>query len=88
MFRPHYNPVGILLRVDVSDGFSLIKGEAGATWQMTDREGNLADEEPIQNVAFDKKGNLWYETTSSKKTRFLVDGSVEVTMPGGKPEKL
>lgn len=80
MFRPHYNPVGILLRVDVSDGFSLIKGDTDkAHWLMTDREGNPLDEEEIVSVAFDKKGNLWYETISGKKTKFLVSGSVEVT---------
>ena len=80
MFRPHYNAVGILLRVDVSDGFSLIKGDTDkAHWLMTDRSGNPLDEEEIVGVAFDKKGNLWYETISGKKTKFLVAGGVEVT---------
>jgi hypothetical protein len=83
MFRPHYNPVGILLRVDVSDGFSLIKGDTDkAHWLMTDRDGNPLDEEEIVSVAFDKKGNLWFETVSGKKTKFLVSGGVEVTGPG------
>jgi len=86
MFRPHYNAVGILLRVDVSDGFSLIKGSTDkAHWQMTDRDGNPLDEEDITSVAFDKKGNLWYETVSGKKTKFLVTGAVEVSNPKKKP---
>lgn len=89
MFRPHYNPVGILLRVDVSDGFSLIKGETDkAPWRMTDRDGNPLDEDDIFTVAFDKKGNLWYQTVNGKKTRFLVDGGVEVTTAGGQKTKL
>ncbi len=89
MFRPHYNPVGILLRVDVSDGFALIKGQADkAPWQMTDREGNPLDEDVIHTVAFDKKGNLWYETVTGKKTKFLVDGGVEVTDPNGEKTNL
>ncbi|MDZ4834901.1 MAG: hypothetical protein SGJ27_14075 [Candidatus Melainabacteria bacterium] len=89
MFRPHYNPVGILLRVDVSDGFALIKGQADkAPWQMTDREGNPLDEDVINTVAFDKKGNLWYQTVTGKKTRFLVDGGVEVTSAEGEVTKM
>lgn len=89
MFRPHYNPVGILLRVDVSDGFALIKGQADkAPWQMTDREGNPLDEDVINTVAFDKKGNLWYQTVTGKKTKFLVDGGVEVTSPDGEVTKM
>jgi hypothetical protein len=89
MFRPHYNPVGILLRVDVSDGFALIKGQADkAPWQMTDREGNPLDEDVIHTVAFDKKGNLWYETVTGKKTKFLVDGGVQVTDPNGEKTNL
>ncbi len=88
LFRPHYNPVGILLRVDVSDGFSFVREEKDLThWEMTDHSGNPLDEDSIQNVAFDKKGNLWYETAAGRKTKFLVDGGVEVTEPNGEETK-
>lgn len=80
-FTPTYNMVGVLTAVEVSDGFVLARGERGdSSWTMTDKEGNSVEEDPIVGVAFDKKGNLWYETADGRRTTFNVDGTTKTAM--------
>ncbi len=82
-FRPNYNKVGILLRVDVSDGFALVRSTNGTSWQMLDKDGESIENERIHTVAFDKRGNLWYETVGGRKVVFHIDGNVEISSTPG-----
>ncbi len=75
-FKPHYNKCGMLLAVMMSDGYQLVKSQRNhKKWFLKDFNGNVVEPEIITTVAFDKKGNLWYQTESKKRVTFHVDGT-------------
>lgn len=75
-FKPHYNKCGMLLAVMMSDGYQLVKSQRNhKKWFLKDFNGNVVEPEIITTVAFDKKGNLWYQTESNKRVTFNVDGT-------------
>ena len=74
-FKPFYNLCGMLMCVTMSDGRRIEKGFKGF-WRLVDAEGK-ASSDKIETVSFDKKGNLWYQTSRGKRVTFFVDGHSE-----------
>jgi len=76
-FTPRYNLCGILIGVAMSDGYTIATTARGK-WRIYDPQGKPIQEESIHTVAFDKKGNLWYQTRTGKTVTFFVDGTADV----------
>jgi len=74
-FKPRYNMCGLLIGVSISDGLELVSSRCARGWHMFDTSGNLVEKEKIHTVAFDKVGNLWYQTVSGKSVTYFVDGT-------------
>lgn len=74
-FKPFYNLCGMLMCVAMSDGRRFEKCISG-DWRLFSAEGQPSLEK-IETVSFDKKGNLWYQTSHGKRVTFFVDGHSE-----------
>ncbi|HEY9678413.1 MAG TPA: hypothetical protein V6C76_10410 [Drouetiella sp.] len=73
---PQYNPIGMLIRVESSDGFVLHLTEKKDVWEMVDASGRTI-QTGISAVAFDKLGNLSYNTKNGDTIIWKTDGTIE-----------
>lgn len=75
-FKPIYNKCGILIGVDCSDGYTLVKNRCSGDWNLFGPTGATVNEDAIIYVAFDKQGNLSYQCESGRLVTLYVDGKI------------
>lgn len=76
MFKPIYNKCGILVSVDCSDGYKLLKNRFSGVWSLIAPNGAAINDDAITAVAFDKQGNLSYQTQSGRLVTLYVNGKI------------
>lgn len=75
--KPRYNQCGLLIGVEMSDGWELVYMPKRNRWVIFNHDGTTPLPLKITSVSFDQKGNLWYVTADGQRTIFYTDGTCE-----------
>lgn len=75
--KPRYNQCGVLIGVEMSDGWELVYMPKRNRWVIFNHDGTTPLPLKITSVSFDQKGNLWYVTADGQRTIFYTDGTCE-----------